>query len=76
MIIFKKIKIQLINHLLNSGNKKTSEKLLLKSFKNIQKTSKKSYKEILQLAVVNSLVIFRIVLLRSKKKKRKNKKNS
>merc|ERR1712087_232431 len=74
MIMFGKMKLQLINHLFSSGNKKTSEKILLRSFKNIQKTSKKPHKKILQLAVVNSLVMFRVVSLRSKKKRGKKRK--
>jgi len=74
MIMFKKVKLQLINHLCRSGKKKTSEKILLRSFKNIQKTSKKSHKKILQLSVVNSLAMFRIISLKSKKKRGKKRK--
>ena len=54
MIMFRQMKLQLINHLFSSGNKKTSEKIL-------------------QLAIVNSLVMFRVVSLRSKKEREKTK---
>ena len=48
----KKINIQhkLINHLMKNGKKKTSEKVLLKSFKDLQKKSKKKPIKVVKLA--------------------------
>jgi len=56
-----------LNHLIKNGNKKTCEIILLKSFKSLQKNSKKCYKRIFKLAVVNSTPIFRIIVLKKKK---------
>jgi ribosomal protein S7 len=71
-ILKKKIKLKLINHLLKNGNKKTCENLLLKSLKDIQKNSLKSYKKIFKIAIINSSTIFRIVKLKKKKRKKKS----
>ena len=68
----KKIKSKLINHLLKNGNKKTCENILLKSLKNIQKNSFKSYKKIIKTAIINSASIFRIIKLKQKKRKKKS----
>ena len=64
-------KLKLINHLLNNGNKKTCESILLKSFKNIQKSSLKSHKKITKIAIIYSVSIFRMIKLKQKKEKRK-----
>jgi ribosomal protein S7 len=71
-IASKKIKFKLINHLLKNGNKKTCENVLLKSFKNIQKNSLKSYKKVIKISIINSATIFRIVKLKQKKRKKKS----
>nr|QYJ09257.1 ribosomal protein S7 [Pleurosigma sp. mgcode 4] len=68
----KRLKCKLINHLLKNGNKKTCENILLKSLKNIQKTSLKPYKKVVKIAVINSASIFRIVKLKQKKRKKKS----
>jgi ribosomal protein S7 len=68
----KKIKSKLVNHLLKNGNKKTCESILLTSFKTLQKSSLKSYKKIIKIAVINSASIFRIVKLKQKKRKKKS----
>ena len=65
-------KLKLINHLLNNGNKKTCESILLKSFKNIQKSSLKSHKKITKIAIIYSVSIFRMIKLKQKKRKKKN----
>jgi len=71
------IKNKLINHIMVNGNKKTSEKILLKSFKNLQKDSQKQSKKIFQLAIINSTPIFKLHIHKIKKKrKKKNKGNS
>ena len=71
-ILKEKIKLKLINHLLKNGNKKTCEKILLKSLKNIQKNSLKSYKKVLKIAIINSASVFRITKLKQKKRKKKS----
>lgn len=68
----KRIKIKLVSHLLKNGNKKTCENILLKSLKNIQKNSNKSYKKVIKTAIINSSSIFRIIKLKQKKRKSKN----
>jgi ribosomal protein S7 len=65
-----KIKNKFINHLLKHGKKKTYESIVLKSFKNIQKSSDKPLKKIIRLAIINSTPIFRIKTLRKKRRKK------
>lgn len=67
-----KIKNKLINHLTVNGNKKTSEKVLLKSFKKLQKESIKQSKKIFQLAIINSTTVFKINKYITKKRKKAN----
>ena len=75
--IFKKsqkkleLKNKLLNHIMVNGNKKTSEKILLKSFKKLQKDSQKQSKKIFQLAIINSTPIFRLHTFKMKKKRKK-----
>lgn len=66
------LKNKFINHFLQNGNKKKCEGILLKSFKNLQKFSKKPYKKVVKLAIINASPVFRIVMLRKKKEKNKN----
>nr|UDP55447.1 ribosomal protein S7 [Schizostauron trachyderma] len=71
----KKINIQskLINHLMGGGKKNTSEKILLKSFKDLQKSSKKKSIKIVKLALIYSTSIFKLHKIKNKKvKKRAN----
>ena len=73
--MIKKINIQnkLINHLMRNGKKKTSEKVLLKSFKDLQKRSKKKSRNIIKLALIYSTPIFKFHRIKNKKvKKRTN----
>jgi ribosomal protein S7 len=67
-----RIKNKLINHITRNGNKKTSEKILLKSFKKLQKDSLKQSKKILQLALINSTAVFKLNTYKLKKKKKSN----
>jgi len=67
-----KIKNKLINHLTVNGNKKTSEKILLKSFKKLQKDSQKQSKKIFQLAIINSTPVFKLNKYKIKKRKKSN----
>jgi small subunit ribosomal protein S7 len=66
------IKNKIINHLMLNGAKKTGEKILLKSFKELQKCSKKQPKRLIELAIIFSTPIFKIHKITNKKRKKKN----
>ena len=68
------IQKKLINHLIIDGEKKTSEKILLKSLKILQKNSFKKYKKIFQLALTYSTPIFKLHKISNKKLKKRTKK--
>jgi ribosomal protein S7 len=70
----KEIKSKIINHVMADGRKKTSENILLKSTKKLQKHSKKQLKKIVQLAVINSTPIFKLHKFENKKRKKRNRK--
>ena len=64
------IKNKLINYLMSNGRKETSEKILLKSFKELQKNSTKNPAKLLKLALINTTPVFRIYKFKHKKKKK------
>lgn len=66
------IKNKLINNITLDGKKKTSEKILLKSLKELQKSSKKQSKELVKLALVQSTPVFKLHRISNKKLKKKN----
>src|SRR6476620_4238306 len=66
------IKSKLINNITLDGRKKTSEKILLKSLKELQKSSKKQSKELVKLALIQSTPIFNLHRISNKKLKKKN----
>lgn len=66
------IKKKLVNHLLMHGKKTTSEKTFLKSFKSLQKDSKKQTKNLIKIALLQSTPIFKLHKLSQKKRKKKN----
>ena len=68
------VKTKLINHLTKNGEKKTSEKILFKSFKKLQKDSNKPIKDILKTALVLSTPIFKVHVIENKKQRKKNRK--
>lgn len=68
-----KIKNKIINHITIKGKKIKSEKILLKSIKNLQKHLKKNTKKIIQISLILSNPIFK--LYKTTKKKNKNKKD-
>lgn len=70
----KEIKNKFINHIMKNGGKKTSENILFKSLKKLQKNSKKQLKEIIQLSIINSTPIFKLHRIENKKQKKKNRK--
>lgn len=69
-----KAKNKLINTIMVSGNKKTSEKILLKSIKRLQKKSKKQTKNIIQLSLINFISLFKFHEISNKKLKKKQRK--
>jgi small subunit ribosomal protein S7 len=66
------IKNKILNHLLLDGKKTTSEKILLQSFKELQKLSKKKSSKLIQLAIICSMPIFKVHKHLNKKRKKKN----
>ena len=67
-------KRKIINHIMDNGGKKTSEKIVLKTIKNLQKNSKKQTKQIIQLAIVNATPTFKLHKIENKKQKKRNRK--
>lgn len=65
---------KLINHLTNSGKKRTIENNLLKVSKNLQKHSSKNFNNIIKLAIVFSISIFKINFIKKTNKNKINKK--
>jgi ribosomal protein S7 len=77
MIKFKKTKTivlrnKIINVLMRNGKKHTGEKILLKSSKLLQKSSKKPFRNLVQLAVINTTSAFKLNEQVMKKGKRKS----
>lgn len=65
----KSIKKVFLNLLMLNGNKKTSEKIVIKSLKKLQKIhNKKNFNDILKMGLINSSPVF---LLKNIKRKRK-----
>lgn len=65
------LKTKIVNSLLISGNKQTSEKILVKFAKRLQKLTHKNFKKLFQLAVINSTLTFKLNEQIIKKGKRK-----
>lgn len=65
-------KKKLLNHLIRHGGKQIIEKIVTKSFKQIQKYQKKNCKKIVKLALLNSIPTFKIVELINKKGRKKS----
>jgi ribosomal protein S7 len=68
------IKKKIVNHIMFSGKKKTSEKLLLKSVKELNKSSKKQIKKLVQLRIIYTTPIFKLHISTNKKQKKRNRK--
>ena len=68
------IKKKIINHIMKNGEKNTSEKVLLQSFKELQKKSPKQTKELIKIALINSTPIFKLNKIQNKKLKKKKRK--
>ena len=66
------VKNKLLNHLLFNGKKQTSEKILLQSFKELQKFSMKQPTALIQSAVACSMIVFKIHKQIRKNRKKKH----
>lgn len=64
------LKKKLINHIMRDGKKKTSEKILLQSIKDLQKKSNKKSKKLVQISITNSTPVFKICKSNKKTKQR------
>ena len=69
------LKNKIINTLMESGKKKTGEKILLKFLKLLQKSTDKNFKVLLQSAIIHSTSTFKLNEQSIKKGKRKAKKS-
>jgi ribosomal protein S7 len=67
------IKNKFINHLTIKGKKSQSEKIIYKTLKALQKTSKKPLKKLIQLALVANAPVFKLNTITKKKERKKNK---
>ena len=65
------LRIKIVNTLMLNGKKKTGEKILLKSIKNLLRSTSKNSRCILQLAIINSTSAFKLNERIVKKGKRK-----
>jgi ribosomal protein S7 len=59
---------------MKNGKKTTSEKVILQSFKELQKNSLKKTNEIIKLALIYSIPIFKLNVIKNKKVKKKKQK--
>lgn len=64
------IKIKLLNNIILTGNKRTCEKLILTSFKLLQKKEKKNHKTVFKAALISTLPFITIKQQIVNKKKR------
>jgi ribosomal protein S7 len=71
-----KIINKILNHITKNGKKIKSEQILLKSIKELQKPFKKQIKKIIQLTLISSSPIFKVLITTFKKRKKKKDKIS
>ena len=67
----KSLKNKIVNSFMVHGKKKTGEKILLKLVKSLQKNTNKNYKNLIQLAIINSTPTFKLneqIMKRGKRK--------
>lgn len=67
----KKLKDKILNYITYKGQKKTSEKIVKKSLKSIQKLQEKPHNNLIKLAVINSTPIFRVIKLKNNRRRKK-----
>jgi ribosomal protein S7 len=68
------IQKKLLNHITQSGKKNTSEKIIMKSFKKLQKNSIRPIKDVFRNALILSTPIFKVHIIENKKQRKKNRK--
>lgn len=68
------LKNQIVNVFMKNGKKHTGEKILLNISKSLQKSTNKNFKNLIQLAIINSTPAFKLKEQTMKKGKRKSKK--
>lgn len=68
------LKNRIVNTFMKNGKKRTGEKILLKSSKLLQKSSRKNFQNLVQLSIINTTSAFKINEQVMKKGKRKSKK--
>jgi ribosomal protein S7 len=68
------IKNKIVNSFMKNGKKHTGEKILLKLSKSLQKSTRKNFQTIIQLAIINLTPAFKLNEQIMKKGKRKSKK--
>ncbi len=66
----KHIKNKIINSMLTNGRKSMFEKIVLKSLKELQKSSNKQAKKLIQLSIIASLPVLKINTFKHKKSKK------
>ena len=67
------LKNKLISNLLKKGKKATGEKIILKSFKALQKKFTKQSKKLIQLSIISSLPTLKVNKIENKKQKKTKK---
>ncbi len=65
------IKKKIVNFLTTQGKKTINEKNFCKTVKTLQKKSKKSTKDLIKLTIINTLIPFKILTFKRKKRKKK-----
>lgn len=65
------LKNKIINSFMSNGQKETSEKILTKTLKNIQRNNTKNFKKILQLFILNLTPVFKFNKQSKKRGKKK-----
>ena len=68
------LKSQIVNSFMKNGKKHTGEKILLKFSKSLQRSTNKSFRSLIQTAIINVAPAFKLNEQTMKKGKRKSKK--
>lgn len=66
------LQTKLINHVTKNGKKHKSEKVLIKSFKVVQKSQTKNHGKITKLSIMNTIPTFKIIKLTNKRRRKKS----
>lgn len=66
-----KLKNKVLSHIIVRGQKETSEKILKKSLKTLQKVQNQSHSDLIKLAIINSTPMFRVIKLKNNRRRKK-----